>query len=317
MKRDLLTLNDLAPAEMEEIFDLAALHKKRLKEGNPMRSLQGKTLGLIFKKSSTRTRISFEVGMFQLGGHALLLNLADMHWDKSETIPDSARVFSRYLDVVAIRTFGQWEVEALARHSEIPVINALTDTHHPCQILADIFTLKERFGDVNGIKVAYVGDGNNIVHSWVQGAAMAGIRLFVCTPEKYGPDKEIMEKARDFAENSGVSGGKKAGSIELGHDPMEAVRDADVIYTDVWASMGQEDTIEQRRKDFLPFQVNAGLLRASGKKPLVMHCLPAHRGEEITDEVLDSEQAIVFDEAENRLHTQKALLEFLLRKSAS
>jgi ornithine carbamoyltransferase len=314
MKRDLLTLNDLTGEEMDEIFDLTALHKKRLKEGNPIRSLPGKTLALIFKKPSTRTRISFEVGMFQLGGHALLLNLADMHWDKSESIPDSARVFSRYLDVVAIRTFDQGEVEALARHSEIPVINALTDTHHPCQILADIFTLREKFGDVSGIKVAYVGDGNNIVHSWMQGAARTGIHLVVCTPERYGPEKEILEKTRDWIENNG--GGKKAGSIELSHDPMEAVRDADVIYTDVWASMGQEDTLEQRRKDFLPFQVNAGLLRASGKKPMVMHCLPAHRGEEITDEVLDSEQAIIFDEAENRLHTQKALLEFLLKNSS-
>lgn len=314
MKRDLLTLNDLTGEEMEEIFDLAALHKKSLKEGNPIRSLPGKTLALIFKKPSTRTRISFEVGMFQMGGHALLLNLADMHWDKSESIPDSARVFSRYLDVVAIRTFDQGEVEALARHSEIPVINALTDTHHPCQILADIFTLREKFGDVNGIKVAYVGDGNNIVHSWMQGAARTGIHLVVCTPEKYGPEKEILGKTREWIENG--SGGKKAGSIELSHDPMEAVRGADVVYTDVWASMGQEDTLEQRKKDFLPFQVNASLLRASGKKPLVMHCLPAHRGEEITDEVMDSEQAVVFDEAENRLHTQKALLEFLLKNSS-
>jgi len=305
MKRNLLTLNDLSGAEMEEIFQLAALHKSKLKDGQPRRSLAGKTLGLIFKKSSTRTRISFEVGMFQLGGHALLLNLATMHWDKSESIRDSARVFSRYLDAVAIRTFDQREVEELTAYSDIPVINALTDDYHPCQILADIFTLRERFGDVRGIRVAYVGDGNNVAHSWIIGAVKTGIHLVVCTPEGYAPKREALASVKRDDEN--------IGSVEFRPDPRDAVRDADVIYTDVWASMGQEDTIEERRRIFAPFQINTGLLRSAGKGTLVMHCLPAHRGDEITDEVIDGEQSIVFDEAENRLHTQKALLEFLLK----
>ncbi len=309
MKRDLLTINNLAFEEIEDIFQRTILHKKALKEGNPIRSLTGKSLGLIFKKSSTRTRISFEVGMFQLGGHALILNFNEMHWNKCESIHDSGKVFSRYLDAIAIRTFEQKEIEDLAEHADIPVINALSDDHHPCQILTDIFTIREKFGNVGSLKVVYVGDGNNVAHSWMLGASKTGINLVVCTPENYGPNEKIIKMAEENLE----AGENKPGSITINHDPMDAVREADVLYTDVWASMGQEDTADQRKKDFMPFQVNMDLLRASGKKPLVMHCLPAHRGEEITDEVIDGEQSIVFDQAENRLHVQKAILEFLIK----
>ncbi len=309
MKKNLLTINDLNKEDIEEIFQSAALHKKSLKKGSPLLSLPGKTLGLLFKKASTRTRISFEVGMFQLGGHALILNSNEMHWDKNESIHDSAKVFSRYLDAIAIRTFDQKEVTELAKHSDIPVINALTDTHHPCQVLTDIFTVREKLGSANKIKIVYIGDGNNVAHSWMLGASKTGIDLVICTPRAYGPKEDILQSAKNnIAEN------KNSGSIDISHKPREAVRGADVIYTDVWASMGQEETIGQRKKDFQPFQVNDGLVKASGKKPLIMHCLPAHRGEEITDEVIDGKQSIVFDEAENRLHVQKAILEFLLKK---
>ena len=313
MKRDLLTIKDLSREEIENIFDLAALHKKRLREGNPLRPLVGKTLGLIFKKSSTRTRISFEVGMFQMGGHALVLNLDHMHWDKCETIHDSAKVFSRYLDAVAIRTYAQKEVADLARYSDIPIINALTDDYHPCQVLTDIFTIREKFGKAGDVKVAYVGDGNNMANSWMMGAARVGMNLVVCTPANYAPKEEILQTAKNYIEENRKAGRSPAGSIEVIHDPMQAVRGADVIYTDVWASMGQEDTLEERKKDFSAFQVNSGLGRSSGKKSLIMHCLPAHRGEEITDEVIDGDQSIVFDQAENRLHVQKGILEFLIK----
>lgn len=305
MKRDLLTLDDLSVSEMEQIFTRAALRKKELKAGIPHPVLQGKTLGMIFKKPSSRTRVSFEIGMYQLGGYAVVLNHQDIQMGKRESVPDIGRLFSRYLDGIMVRTFAHEEAEELAHYATIPVINGLTDLTHPCQILAAIFTIQEHLGYYRGVKVAYVGDGNNVSHSWLKGASKLGIHLTIGTPKDYQPREDIVKKALEDAKKSGSQ-------LEIVDDPFVAVQNADIIYTDVWASMGQEAELEKRRHIFRPYQVNRALLQAAKPEALVMHCLPAHRGEEITAEVIDGERSIVFDEAENRLHVQKAILEMFL-----
>jgi ornithine carbamoyltransferase len=257
---------------------------------------------MIFDKSSTRTRISFEVGIYQLGGMALFLNNRDTQVGRGEDISDTARVMSRYLDAVVIRTYSQSFVEDFARYATIPVINGLTDEQHPCQILSDLFTIKEKKGRYEGLKVAYVGDGNNVANSWIDAAAGLPIRLSLACPEKYEPEEAILERGTKKAE----------GGITLYRNPADAVKDADVIYTDVWTSMGQEAEKEERKKIFRGYQVNGELLSRARKDAIVMHCLPAHRGEEITDDVIDGPHSVVIDQAENRLHVQKAVMEILI-----
>jgi ornithine carbamoyltransferase len=302
MKKDLLNLIDLAPPEFEDLFRLAGRLKDLHRRGVPHRSLAGKMLGLIFDKSSTRTRLSFEAGMFQLGGTATFLSRKDIQLGRGETIADTARVMSRFLDGVVIRTFGQEIVDEFARHAESPVINGLTDLLHPCQILGDLFTILEKNGTCAGIKVAYVGDGNNVANSWINAAARLPFRLSLACPAGYEPDRAILERGMKESPEG----------VELLRDPAEAVRGADVVYTDVWASMGQEEEAEARKAVFRGYQVNDALLSLAKKEVLVMHCLPAHRGEEITGEVIDGPRSIVFDQAENRMHIQKAILETLL-----
>lgn len=305
MKRDLLTLDDLTRSELASVLHTAARLKDYLKRGIPHRYLEGRTLGMIFKKPSSRTRVSFEVGMFQLGGLALFLNDQDLGLGVRESVADIGRLFSRYLDGIVIRTFDQAEVEELARYATIPVINGLTDLHHPCQILADLLTIQEKFGRCEGVKVAWVGDGNNVANSWLQGAAKVGMHLALACPRGYWPLPDLLRKTQEEAAANG-------GSIEIMEDPFQAVKGADVVYTDVWVSMGQEAERRWRLEVFQPYQVNQALLNAAKPSTLVMHCLPAHRGEEITADVIDGPRSIVFDHAENRLHTQKAILHFLL-----
>jgi ornithine carbamoyltransferase len=305
MKRDFLTLDDLSKPELESVLHLAARFKDYLKRGVPHRFLAGRTLGMIFKKPSSRTRVSFEVGMFQLGGLALFLKDQDLGLGVRESVADVGRLFSRYLDGIVIRTFAHTEVEDLARYASIPVINGLTDQHHPCQILADLLTIQEKFGRWEGIKVAWVGDGNNVAISWLQGAAKMGMHLALACPRGYWPPADLIRKAQEEAVAIG-------GSVEILEDPLQAVKGADIIYTDVWVSMGQEAERRWRLEVFQPYQVNQALLEAAKPTTLVMHCLPAHRGEEITADVIDGPRSIVFDHAENRLHTQKAILQFLL-----
>jgi len=301
MKKDLLSFAEMAPADFEEIWLRAARLKKMLKDGKEHASLKGKTLGMIFDKSSTRTRISFEVGMYQLGGIALFLNSRDTQIGRGETLADSARMMSCYLNGIMIRTFAQESVEELARYASIPVINGLTDLLHPCQILADLFTIKEKKGSYEGVKVAYIGDGNNVANSWIEAAECLPFELTLACPEGYDPDKNILEKSR-----------KEGNRVQLYRDPFDAAKNADVLYTDVWTSMGQEAESEERKRIFNNYQINEKLLGVAKKDAIVMHCLPAHRGEEITAEVIDGPQSVVIDEAENRLHVQKAVLEILI-----
>lgn len=302
MKKDLLSEYDLDRADYEYIIEKAHRLKRLHREGRDHASLKGKTLGMIFDKSSTRTRISFEVGMYQLGGIALFLSNRDTQLGRGEIIADSARIMSRYLNGVMIRTFSQDSVEEFARYASIPVINGLTDLLHPCQLLSDLFTLIEKRGGYEGLKIAYVGDGNNMANSWINAAAKLPFYLDLACPEGYDPDPAILK--RGIAE--------APAGVVLRRDPAEAVRDADVIYTDVWVSMGQEVEREERMKRFGGYQVNQALLNLSKKDAIVMHCLPAHRGEEITAEVIDGPQSVVIDEAENRLHVQKAIMEILM-----
>ena len=302
MKKDLLSIYDLETADFEKIWKNAARLKKLLKQGKEHASLKGKTLGMIFDKSSTRTRISFEVGMYQLGGIALFLNSRDTQIGRGETIADSAHMMSRYLNGIMIRTFTQDSVEEFARYATIPVINGLTDLFHPCQILSDLFTIKEKKGSYEKLKIAYIGDGNNIANSWIEAAARLPLQLALACPKGYEPNKEIMTKcARQASEG-----------ITLYSDPLDAARNADVLYTDVWTSMGQEAEDTERKKIFKKYSINTKLLAEAKKDVIVMHCLPAHRGEEITADVIDGPHSVVIDQAENRLHVQKAILEILL-----
>ena len=304
--KDMLSIHDLSVEEVQEILALAAELKAKQKVGIEHHLLKGKTLGMIFEKSSTRTRVSFETGMYQLGGQALFLSSRDLQLGRGEPIKDTARVLSRYLDGIMIRTFGHDRVEELAEYASIPVINALTDLLHPCQVLTDLLTIREHKGkDLKGLKMAYVGDGNNMTNSYMYGCAKVGMTFVAATPEDYRPDEVVMKNAIADAKSTGAS-------ITLVTDPKEAVKDADIIVTDTWASMGQEDEHDARKKIFAPYQVNQELLNGADKRAIVMHCLPAYRGEEITEDVFEANANVIFDEAENRLHAQKALLEFLV-----
>ena len=304
MKKDFLSVYDLTRKDFDRIFSHAATLKAMLKDGIIYQPLAGRTLGMIFDKSSTRTRLSFEAGMYQLGGLAIYLNSRDTQLGRGETIADTARIVSRYLDAVMIRTFAQESVEEFARHADIPVINGLTDLMHPCQIVSDLFTIVEKKGTYEGLKIAYVGDGNNVANSWIDAAAKLPFKLALACPKGYDPDARILERGKKKAPRG----------VSLYRDPVQAVKNADVIYTDVWASMGQEAEQEARAKVFEGYQVNRKLMQHARPDAIVMHCLPAHRGEEISAEVLDGPRSVVWDEAENRLHVQKAILEILMGK---
>jgi ornithine carbamoyltransferase len=306
MKKDLLAIFDLTSGDIETILRKAASLKQKLKQGKIHQPLKGKSLGMIFEKSSTRTRVSFEVGMYQLGGQALFLSSNDLQIGRGESIADTARTLSRYLDAVMIRTFSQASVEEFAHHASIPVINGLTDLHHPCQALADLFTIREKKRTLKGLKLAYVGDGNNVANSLIQACAKAGIHFSMAAPVGYELDMAVLNEAKAEARKTGAD-------VEITTDPYRAVKNADVVYTDVWASMGQEAEHAKRLKAFQGYQVDAKLLKAACSGALVMHCLPAHRGEEISAEVINGPQSVVFDQAENRLHAQKAVLEMLMR----
>jgi ornithine carbamoyltransferase len=303
MKKDFLSLFDWTKEEIDVFLTNAQELKRERKKGTPRSSLSGKTIGMIFDKPSTRTRVSFEAGIFQLGGQAIFLPGGDLQLSRGETIADTARVMSRYVDGVVIRTFSHKMVEDFAAHAEIAVINGLTDLLHPCQILADVFTVFEKRGEYGSLSIVYMGDGNNVANSWINAAVRLGFPLTLACPEGYQPNKGILARALQ----QGTS------RIRLTEDPYEAVRGADVIYTDVWASMGQEREAAKRGEIFSRFQINRELVERAGKDVIVMHCLPAHRGEEITDEVIDGPHSIVWDQAENRLHIQKAILERLLK----
>ncbi len=305
MKKDLLAISNLTPRELDDILKLSASLKKLRKQGRMHQPLKGKSLGMIFEKSSTRTRVSFEVGMYQLGGQALFLSANDLQIGRGEPVADTARTLSRYLDGIMIRTFAQATVEELARHASVPVINGLTDLHHPCQALADLFTIREKRGKLKGLRFSYVGDGNNMAHSLIEACVKAGMHISLACPPGYEPDAGIMREAKLAASQTGSE-------VRLSNDPGKAVTDADIVYTDVWASMGQESEHAKRVNAFRGYQVNAELMKMADPKALVMHCLPAHRGEEIAAEVIDGPQSVVFDQAENRLHTQKAVLEMLM-----
>lgn len=300
--KDMLSIHDLSVDEVQEILAFAKELKAKQKAGVPHEILKGKTLGMIFEKSSTRTRVSFETGMYQLGGQALFLSNRDLQLGRGEPIRDTARVLSRYLDGIMIRTFGHDRVEELAKWADIPVINALTDLLHPCQVLTDLLTIEEYKGkNLKGLKMAYVGDGNNMTNSFLYGCAKVGMTFVAATPEDYRPDETVFKNALEDAKETGAE-------LSLVTDPKEAVKDADIVVTDTWASMGQEAEHEARKKIFAPYQVNKELLKGADKRVIVMHCLPAYRGEEITEEVLEANADVIFDEAENRLHTQKAIM---------
>lgn len=305
MVKHLLSMQDLSPNEIEAILDKAEGLKEKLRKGEPHELLRGKTLGMIFEKPSLRTRVTFETGMTQLGGHAIYLAPADIQLGKRESVPDTARNLSRWVDAVMARLFKHDIIVELARHSSVPVINGLTDLHHPCQTLGDLLTIREHKGKFRGLKLAWVGDGNNVCNSLLLGCTLVGMNISAVCPHGYEPDANVMTQAKKNAEKSGAK-------LELLTDPKKAVAEADVIYTDVWVSMGQEKEAKQRMRAFTGYQVNAQLLKLAKPNVIVMHCLPAHRGQEITDEVIDGPRSVVLDQAENRMHAQKALLVSLL-----
>ncbi len=305
MKKDILSLLDLEKDDFIYLLDRAANFKKRFNQGIHDRPLTGKSLGLIFDKKSTRTRIAFETAMIQLGGTPIYMSTQDTQISRNEPAKDTARVLSRYIDALAMRTFDHSIVEEFAAASSIPVINALTDSFHPCQVLSDIMTIIENKGGYENLKISWVGDGNNVAHSWINAAAILGLNLFVASPKGYFVSEDIREEAL-----------KHGGSqIVYTDDPEEAADNADVIYTDVWASMGQEEELRKRLNDFAGFQVNKKLLARAKDDVLVMHCLPAHRGEEIAEDVLEAENAVFWDQAENKRHIHKAILETLILKN--
>ena len=299
--RDCLTLAEFSPPEVGLILDEAAKIKAMQKSRIPYRPLRGRTLAMVFQKPSNRTRVSFEVGMYQLGGHALHLLPQEIQIGKRETPSDTGRVLARYIDAIMVRTFDHEEVEELAVAAEVPVINGLTDLHHPCQALADLLTVREEFGGLEGVGISYIGDGNNVAHSLAIGCALTGANLTIAHPEGHGPDPVVVELA-----------GSLGTAPALTADPREAVSGARVVYTDVWASMGQEDEAGERKNRFAPYQANEELMDLAGSDAIFLHCLPAHRGEEVTAGVIDGPRSRVFDQAENRLHAQKALLYLLL-----
>jgi ornithine carbamoyltransferase len=304
--RDFLRVNDWAPDELLFVLELADRLKARQREHIDHRHLEGRTLGMIFQKPSTRTRVSFEVGMFHLGGTALYLAAGDLQLGRGETIKDTARVLSRYVDGIVIRTFAQADVDELAAHADIPVINGLTDEFHPCQALADVMTIRERLGEFDGVRVAHLGDGNNVCHSLMVACAKLGMDFVTATPEGYEPAETVVGWAREAAEASG-------GSVELGHDPRAAAQGADVLYTDVWTSMGQDEERDRRVRDLEAYRIDDALVALASERAIVLHCLPAHYGEEITEEVLYGPRSAVWDQAENRLHSQKALMASVIR----
>ncbi len=298
MRKDFLAITDLTAAEAYEIFELSRNLKSRQKYGEVHQPLKGKTMAMIFQKPSARTRISFETGMYQLGGHALYLGPKDVQIGKREGVSDIARVISRYNDVIMARLFGHEDILELAEYASIPVINGLTDLVHPCQVMADVFTILEHKGKIENLTIAFIGDGNNVCNSWLNLASIIPINLNLGIPEGYDPDKETLSRAK----RAGIS------KIQICRNPKLAANNAQVIYTDVWASMGQEKEAEQRKLDFRHFQIDDSLLSHVEEGCIVMHCLPAHRGDEITDSVMDGPRSVVFDQAENRLHVQKAIL---------
>lgn len=303
--KDLISLHDLTTEELHGLLELGLKLKKEQKSGIAHPLLKGKTLGMIFTKSSTRTRVSFEVGMTQLGGYPLFLSSNDIQLGRGETIHDTAKVLERYLDGIMIRTYAHSDVIELAQEADIPVINALTDLLHPCQVLADLMTTYEHKGKLEGLKFAYIGDGNNMAHSIMYGCAKAGLDCAIATPSNYQCDSEVVENAKEDFKKSGRS-------LILTEDPIEAIKNADVVYTDTWVSMGQEAEKAERLKVFMPYQVNGELMKHAASDAVFMHCLPAYRGYEVTEEVIDGPQSVIFDEAENRLHAQKAVMATLM-----
>jgi len=302
MKRNFLTLLDLSRDELFHLLGRSAELKRFQKQGNSFRPLEGKSFALLFEKHSTRTRLSFEVGISQLGGQAVYLSAEQTQLARGEPVKDTARVMGRYLDGIIIRNDRHEVQEEFARFAGVPVINALSSLHHPCQVFADLFTLREAGLELRTMKLAYVGDPNNVFNSWVNAAALTGCELALASPRGFEPDRKVIKLAKQ----------KGALKLTLSHKPREAVKGADVIYTDVWVSMGQEQAAAKKRAAFKGFQVDEKLVRASGKKTLVLHCLPAHRGEEIAEDVLESRAELIFTQAENRLHSQKAILEFVV-----
>lgn len=300
--KDFLTLRDYQPKELEAILDLSLKMKKKHKGGGKTPYLADKTLGMLFEKPSTRTRVSFEVAIFQLGGMGLFLSSDDLQLKRGEPVKDTARVLSSYLDGIMVRTFSHETITELAEYAEVPVINGLTDLFHPCQVMADLLTIKEEYSSFSGLTLTYLGDGNNnMAHSLLYGCSKMGINMIVSSPEKYHPRKDIVDEAREIASLQGSS-------VFISTDPYEAVENCDILYTDVWASMGEEDEKAKRVKDLSPYQINEKLLSQANVNAIVLHCLPAHREEEITDEVIEGESSRVFLEAENRLHAQKGIL---------
>lgn len=303
--RDMIELDEYSTEEIQFLLDSAIEIKRKQKNGEVYQPLKGKTIGLIFEKSSTRTRVSFEAGMFQLGGHALFLSKNDIQLGRGEPISDTAQVMSRYLDGLMIRTFGHDNVVNLAKYASIPVINGLSDMAHPCQVLADLQTVLEHKGKLKGLKMAFIGDGNNMAHSLLIGGAKMGMHVAVASPKGYEADASIVKLSEEIAAQTG-------GKITITQDPIEAAKDADVIYTDVWASMGFEEEQAQREAAFADYQVNEELVKAAKPDYLFLHCLPAHRGEEVSEGVIDGSNSVIFDQAENRLHAQKALMVALM-----
>jgi ornithine carbamoyltransferase len=300
VKRDFLRLWDLSPSEIKSIIDRAL----ELKAGKDSSScpLLGKSIGMLFEKTSTRTRVSFEAGIYQLGGQPIYFTSNDIQLGRGETVSDTARTLSRYLSAVSIRTHAHNRIKEFADNASVPVINALTDLHHPCQALADLMTIQEKKGRLKDTRLTFIGDGNNVANSLIEAAARMDLQITIACPEGYGPDPGVLKEARGSAKNE----------IRILNKPIEAAKGADVIYTDVWVSMGQENESDTRKNEFLGYQVNKDMLALCKDDAIVMHCLPAHRGEEITADIIDGPKSVVFDQAENRLHTQKALLEFLL-----
>lgn len=307
--RNLLSIQDLSAKEIEQVLDLADALKRDQKAGKGRELLRGKTLAMIFAKPSTRTRVSFETGMTQLGGHALYLGMNDLQLGRGETIADTARTLSRYVDVIMARLFKHQDVVELAKNSSVPVINGLTDLHHPCQTLGDLETIREHLGKLRGIKVAWVGDGNNVCNSLMLGCSLVGADFSAACPAGFEPPANIIDQTKKNAAKSGAK-------VEVQTDPIKAVKEADVIYTDVWVSMGQEEETKKRMEVLKKYQLNAGLVKKAKKSVIVMHCLPAKRGLEITDEVIDGPHSVVWDQAENRMHAQKAVLTLVLTERA-
>jgi ornithine carbamoyltransferase len=305
MPRHLQSLEEFNKQELLSFLHRAAELKNEVKQGVLQRQLEGKTIGLVFEKPSTRTRVSFEAAMYGLGGQVIFLSARDTQLARSEPLKDMARVMARYVNGMVVRTFGQDVVEELAKYSSVPVINALTDLHHPCQVLSDIMTVIEKKKNLENLKIAWVGDGNNMANSWIQAASTLGFELSLACPEGFEPNKEILERAMAVSSKP----------ITLQRDPLVAIEGADVVNTDVWASMGQEDELKDRLKLFAPYQLNAELMAKAPIDAIVLHCLPAHRGEEISEEVLESAQCVAFDQAENKMHMHKAILELLLSES--